>query len=409
MQFFLRSCSPPRTCGGQKAITTEYNDPGRKARHGGKGLNKFREWLSDNLRYIGLILGILAALVAMFFGIRAIAGKLSSLTDSKNKTVSSSVTGSVVTSAESAASSAVSSVSSAESTVSSDGGALTQNDGNDVSNLINSYYAALNAHDFDKLADLVDVLTDEKKQDINNAGMGYSYVTVYTKTGLTKNSYVVYATYSWQKQGMTSVLPGLDQLYVKKAKSGSLEIVLSALDAKTQAYVDQITQTSDVQALYATYQANLSAATTSSDQAAAASEAAAESQAAAESAAQAAAESAAAQAAAESQAAQAAAESAAAQAAAESAAAQAAAESAAQAAAEQAAQEQAALAAAAGGQATRQATIVSDCFLRAQPNGTVITTLHAGDSVYVIGDVQNGWYHIWTPSYSGYCGKSFVS
>lgn len=409
MQFFLRSCSPPRTCGGQKAITTEYNDPGRKARHGGKGLNKFREWLSDNLRYIGLILGILAALVAMFFGIRAIAGKLSSLTDSKNKTVSSSVTGSVVTSAESAASSAVSSVSSAESTASSDGGALTQNDGNDVSNLINSYYAALNAHDFDKLADLVDVLTDEKKQDINNAGMGYSYVTVYTKTGLTKNSYVVYATYSWQKQGMTSVLPGLDQLYVKKAKSGSLEIVLSALDAKTQAYVDQITQTSDVQALYATYQANLSAATTSSDQAAAASEAAAESQAAAESAAQAAAESAAAQAAAESQAAQAAAESAAAQAAAESAAAQAAAESAAQAAAEQAAQEQAALAAAAGGQATRQATIVSDCFLRAQPNGTVITTLHAGDSVYVIGDVQNGWYHIWTPSYSGYCGKSFVS
>lgn len=396
MQFFLRSCSPPRTCGGQKAITTEYNDPGRKARHGGKGLNKFREWLSDNLRYIGLILGILAALVAMFFGIRAIAGKfggkLSSLTDSKNKTVSSSVTGSVVTSAESAASSAVSSVSSAESTASSDGGALTQNDGNDVSNLINSYYAALNAHDFDKLADLVDVLTDEKKQDINNAGMGYSYVTVYTKTGLTKNSYVVYATYSWQKQGMTSVLPGLDQLYVKKAKSGSLEIVLSALDAKTQAYVDQITQTSDVQALYATYQANLSAATTSSDQAAAASEAAAESQAAAESAAQAAAESAAAQAAAESQAAQAAAESAAAQAA-----------------AEQAAQEQAALAAAAGGQATRQATIVSDCFLRAQPNGTVITTLHAGDSVYVIGDVQNGWYHIWTPSYSGYCGKSFVS
>ena len=391
----------------------EYNDPGRKARHGGKGLNKFREWLSDNLRYIGLILGILAALVAMFFGIRAIAGKfggrLSSLTDSKNKTVSSSVTGSVVTSAESASSSVVSVVSSAESAASSDGGALTENDADDVSNLINSYYAALNARDFDKLADLVDVLTDEKKQDINNEGIGYSYVTVYSKTGLTKNSYVVYATYSWQKQGMTSVLPGLDQLYVKKAKSGSLEIVLSALDAKTQAYVDQITQTSDVQALYATYQTNLSAATASSDQAAAESEAAAESQAAAESAAQAAAESAAAQAAAESQAAQAAAESAAAQAAAESAAAQAAAESAAQAAAEQAAQEQAALAAAAGGQATRQATIVSDCFLRAQPNGTVITTLHAGDSVYVIGDVQNGWYHIWTPSYSGYCGKSFVS
>ena len=108
----------------------EYDDPGRKARYGGKGLNKFREWISDNLRYIGLILGILAALVAMFFGIRAIAGKfggkLSSLTDSENKTVSSPVAGSVVTSAESAASSAVSPLSSAESEASSDGGALTE-------------------------------------------------------------------------------------------------------------------------------------------------------------------------------------------------------------------------------------------------------------------------------------------
>ena len=83
-----------------------------------------------------------------------------------------------------------------------------------MSNLINSYYAALNARDFDKLADLVDVLTDEKKQDINNEGIGYSYVTVYSKTGLTKNSYVVYATYSWQKQGMTY----LEQ--VKKCRDG---------------------------------------------------------------------------------------------------------------------------------------------------------------------------------------------
>ena len=40
-------------------------------------MNNFREWLSDNLRYFMLIFGILAVLVALFFGVRAISARIS--------------------------------------------------------------------------------------------------------------------------------------------------------------------------------------------------------------------------------------------------------------------------------------------------------------------------------------------
>ena len=45
-------------------------------------LDNFREWLSDNLRYILLGLAILIALVVLFFGIKAITGGFS---DKKEK------------------------------------------------------------------------------------------------------------------------------------------------------------------------------------------------------------------------------------------------------------------------------------------------------------------------------------
>ena len=40
-------------------------------------LDNFREWLSDNLRYILLGLAILIVLVILFFGIKAITGGFS--------------------------------------------------------------------------------------------------------------------------------------------------------------------------------------------------------------------------------------------------------------------------------------------------------------------------------------------
>lgn len=40
-------------------------------------LDNFREWLSDNLRYILLGLAILAVLLLLFFGIKAITGNSS--------------------------------------------------------------------------------------------------------------------------------------------------------------------------------------------------------------------------------------------------------------------------------------------------------------------------------------------
>ena len=41
-------------------------------------LDNFREWLSDNLRYILLGLAILVVLLVLFFGVRAVTGLVTS-------------------------------------------------------------------------------------------------------------------------------------------------------------------------------------------------------------------------------------------------------------------------------------------------------------------------------------------
>ena len=152
-------------------------------------MDSFREWLSDNLRYICLILGILIILIGVFFGVRTLTRVISSGNGSQQVQEDSIVAGSAVT-ASAGNSTAVQTPSSAGSTavatptqpVSESRPAdvtatptatpevtqvpVDENAEQEVSDVINTYYAALNT----KSIDAIRTVTERKLRPIRRRG-----------------------------------------------------------------------------------------------------------------------------------------------------------------------------------------------------------------------------------------------
>lgn len=223
-------------------------------------MNNFREWLSDNLRYIMLICGILVVLVAAFFGVRAVSGKLASgrsedvmgmdsVVDSVpgNNTMAGAVvnarTASIV---EEAAGAAENVISGAEEPA---GSMVKEEASSAVAVLMSSYYEAIGNQDISAVRELVDILPETKAAEISSERLKYSDVEVYTKPGYTEGSYVVYTTYNYSGSDDSEKLPGISQSYVKTEEDGSEKIVFSGLDAETQEYIDTVAKEADVVAL----------------------------------------------------------------------------------------------------------------------------------------------------------------
>ena len=224
-------------------------------------LNDFREWLSDNLRYILLILGILGILVALFFGVRAVSSRF----DSENRDAFSS--DSVVSVPEGTK---IVSGNASSSIPVNDGGALAENAVPEVTALLTSYYNALGRQDVAAVKELCDTLPEAEAAKISASTTTYSDLVVYTKNGLVDGSYVVYAYYKYQNEGQTAALPGLSQMLVRKDTDGEYKIVYSDYDQATSDYIDSLAREDDVKALVARVQNEFNAA----EQAASASKAA---------------------------------------------------------------------------------------------------------------------------------------
>ena len=96
-------------------------------------MNQFREWLSDNLRYILLILGVLAILLGLFFGVRAISRKVAG-------TNTESELPAETESAETAA--ALTPAVTTPPAPASDHGTLTENADAEITDLMTKYYDA---------------------------------------------------------------------------------------------------------------------------------------------------------------------------------------------------------------------------------------------------------------------------
>ena len=193
-------------------------------------MNQFREWLSDNLRYILLVLGVLAVLLALFFGVRAISSRLGD-------------GGSAGTSAEteSAVSQpAVPSVSPTATptpTPSVTYSPLSDAPAPEVSEVVESYYEALSKQDLAAIRELTDTLPEEEAARISASGTVYSDVKNYVKPGPNPDVNIVYTYYHYLNANQPEELPGLSQMVVKRGADNKWKIIYSELDKETADYI----------------------------------------------------------------------------------------------------------------------------------------------------------------------------
>ena len=204
-------------------------------------MDNFREWVSDNLRYIMLICAIAVVCIGIFFGVRAITGRMSAgNSGAENTGAGTAVTGIPAEEIESGAALA----ESAET--------LTENKIPEISGLVTTYYMALNSKNVESVRAISDNLTDQDVKDIENSETEYSNIKSYVKPGPEKDDsgYVVYASYEYSNPSLYVKHPGLSWLYVKRDDAGDYKIVVDAAsDEKLAAYVNEISAEDDVKAL----------------------------------------------------------------------------------------------------------------------------------------------------------------
>ena len=207
-----------------------------------KNLDDFREWLSDNLRYFMLGGVILIIVVVLFCGIRACSGSNKGNSGDKQKTTSEDQ-GNVPSSP----------TSEGESDEKKEDANPMETADADVTALIKSYYQALGEKDIATLKTLENDFTPSDESKVTNLKdyiEGYEVGDVYTKKGMTDDSYVVYACFSYICQGVETKAPALTQFYVYKNSGGSWVIDNGALqDSEISAYMEKQLSDSDVSAL----------------------------------------------------------------------------------------------------------------------------------------------------------------
>ena len=205
-------------------------------------MDDFREWLSDNLRYFMLGGAILIIVVVLFCGIRACSGSNKGNSGDEQKTTSEDQ-GNVPSSP----------ISKGESDEKKEDANPMETADADVTALITSYYQALGEKDIATLKTLEDDFTPSDESKVTNLKdyiEGYEVGDVYTKKGMTDDSYVVYACFSYICQGVETKAPALTQFYVYKNSEGNWVINNGALqDSEISAYMEKQLSDSDVSAL----------------------------------------------------------------------------------------------------------------------------------------------------------------
>ena len=204
-------------------------------------LDNFREWVSDNLRYIMLICAIAIVLIGLFFGVRAITGRKSS-----GSTGAGSENDSVITNVI-PAEEIESGVAMAESQET-----LKENNNPEITGLVTTYYMALNSKNVESVRAISDKLSDQDVKDIENSETEYSDIKAYVKPGPENDdsSYVVYASYQYINPSLYVKHPGLSWLFVKRDDKGDYRIVVDAAsDEKVAEYVNKLSSGADVKAL----------------------------------------------------------------------------------------------------------------------------------------------------------------
>lgn len=197
----------------------------------------FREWLSDNLRYVLLGLAIVLVLIIAVFAVKLAGGGSGSKgkdAETRNELVETGKETGKETGTE-------------EQTESEE--PLTENDAA-VLEAVQKYYTAMGSKDMETLENMVESLTDTDKQKIQSSIISsYNNIAVYSKKGPAEGSYVVFAYYEAKVADVEELVPSVTRLYLKTNEQGELIVADQQADDATKEYIEDVTQDSDVQDL----------------------------------------------------------------------------------------------------------------------------------------------------------------
>ena len=155
-------------------------------------MDNFREWLSDNLRYILLGLAVILLLIIAFFAIKLVRGIGSPKTsEPETQAVTETVTEAAKDDSENKL--------------------VKETADSELQQLVEQYYTAVAAQDYDTLQSISESFTDEDKKKVENASAieSYNNIAVYSKKGLTDGTYIVYAYCDAKITGIETTAPRL--------------------------------------------------------------------------------------------------------------------------------------------------------------------------------------------------------
>ena len=140
-------------------------------------MDDFREWLSDNLRYILLGLAIIIVLVIAFFAVRFVTDRLGGDSDIKQTEAGTEAP---------ASETAAGSETETETAAATEAANPLQTDNTAIQEAVTQYYTArVAAKDFDTLQNLGDVVGDTDRDKINSIPLSYNNIAIYYKSDLT--------------------------------------------------------------------------------------------------------------------------------------------------------------------------------------------------------------------------------
>jgi hypothetical protein len=207
-------------------------------------LDNFREWLSDNLRYILLGLFIILALAVIFLGIRFISSRVG--TEDETAQVQQTQTNEEDETADTKEAE-----TTPEATVAPTETPLEKEAYPEVTTVIQTYYTALGNRDIAGIKSVVDSLDAAEEAKITNDTYieNYDNVETYTVEGPSEGTYIVYARYTYKFNDIDTEVPGLSRLYVCTDESGQLYIATEEQDEQTQEYIENTMDLKEVQDL----------------------------------------------------------------------------------------------------------------------------------------------------------------
>lgn len=126
---------------------------------------------------------------------------------------------------------------------------LEENAHQDINNVIKTYYTAQAEGDVETISSLNTYLNDIeiiRVQEMSKYIESYPAITVYTKPGLSNNSYVAYVYSEVKFVDVEQELPGMQTYYIEQDESGTFHISDGTYDETVWNYIKEVTLQDDV-------------------------------------------------------------------------------------------------------------------------------------------------------------------